>query len=55
MKRFHLVVLALALSSALIYGCAEKKEATEKPKEAASAPVEAVVQKPVEPKRLGST
>ena len=49
MKRFHLVVLTLALSSALIYGCAEKKEATEKPKEAASAPVEAVAQKPVEP------
>ena len=49
MKKFHLAVLSLALSSALIYGCAEKKEAIEKPKEAVSAPVEAVVQKPAEP------
>lgn len=49
MKKLHLAVLSLALSSALISGCAEKKEATEKPKEAALAPVEAVAQKPAEP------
>lgn len=52
MKRFHLVVLTLALSTALIYGCSGKKEQAEKPQEAAVTQAEAP--KPVEPLKAPS-
>jgi len=47
MKRFFLVLLSVALGTALI-GCSGKKEQAQEPKEAASAPAEVAPEKPVE-------